>query len=154
MKRLLPLVFLAAPAFADAPLDGMWTAVEINADMVESCPPAFEMMSRQIQASIGQRDVHDIVWGGAFDPNTARGLDPGGEGLVWTRLEDGRWRGNLSGSEASYVTATMEMLDPGRIVNHVFMDIEAMMGAEGGGLPGVQGCTLTMTYKMIHESAG
>lgn len=153
MKRFLPLIFLAAPAFADAPLDGVWSAIEINADMVDSCPPAFNMMSQQMEANIGKRDVFDIAWGGTFDPNTATGIDPEAQGVVWTELEDGRWQGNLSGTEANYVTATMEMLDPARIVNRVFMDIEAMMKAEGGAIPGVEGCTLTMTYKLIHESA-
>lgn len=152
MKNLLPLIFLAAPAFADAPLDGLWTAAEINADMAETCPAAFAMMGEQMKASIGAQEVYDIDWNGTFDPNGAIGVDPGGQGIVWTPLDDGRWEGNLSGTAANYVTATMEMLDPARIVNRVFMDVEAMMATEGGAMPGVEGCTLTMTYKLLHAS--
>ena len=107
MKDFLLLIFLATPALGDAPLDGNWTATGIQADMAEMCPAYFAPMAAQMQDSIGRRDIYDLVWGGTFDPNTVGGLDPEKQGVVWTRMDDGRWRANLSGTEANYVTATM-----------------------------------------------
>lgn len=153
-RFLAALIVLATPLHAQdiVPRDGTWTVRAVDAVMGERCPAFFAPMAEQMQASIGRRDTYDVNWGGKFDPNAAQGLDPEGQGVVWVEdPETGGWKANLAGEDKDYVVARMQIEAPDTILNRVDMDIEAMMLAEGGALPGIEGCTLAMSFVMAHK---
>ncbi|MEL6587860.1 MAG: hypothetical protein AAFY65_15970 [Pseudomonadota bacterium] len=150
---LFAAVVFATPALAQdiVPRDGTWSVRSVEAEMGAVCPPYFEPMAEQMKANAGKRDLYDVSWRGAFNPNRARGLDPEQQGILW--VEDGprTWRANLAGDDKDYVVARMTLLSETEVRNTVNMDVEQMMAEEGGALPDVAGCTLTMTFLLEHK---
>ena len=152
-RYFLALLVLSSPAQAEGapPRDGVWTVRSVEAVMGAACPPYFQPMAEQMAANLGKRDTYDLRWNGRFDPNTTQGLDPDAQGVVWVAQDDGSWTANLAGEGKDYVVARMTQLSETEIMNRVEMDVERMMEVEGGALPGVAGCGLTMTLVMEHK---
>lgn len=147
---LFALLF-ASPAAAEiVPLDGKWTVRSVEADMAEECPPMFQPMADQMVANIGRRDVFDVDWPDAFDPNLASGLNPDGQPVEWIRQDDTTWTASLSGPGKEAVIGTMQVLTESEISNRVDMDVQKMMEEEGGMID-AEGCVLQIRYVMEHK---
>ncbi|PWJ18329.1 hypothetical protein [Jannaschia seohaensis] len=145
---LFLLAATALPAAAEiVPRDGTWTVRAMEAQMAEACPPMFQPMADAMVAQMGQRDVFEVDWPDAFDPNRASGLDPDGQPVAWERVDDTTWRAALSGPGTEAVIGTMQVLSETEISNRVEMDIQKMM-EEQGGMVEAEGCTLSMTFLM------
>ncbi|UWQ17140.1 hypothetical protein [Jannaschia sp. M317] len=152
MRRLaLCLCLLTTPALADiVPLNGDWTVRSVEAQMAEVCPAMFQPMADQMVANIGRRNVFEVDWNGAFDPNLASGLNPDGQPVAWEQVDDTTWRASLSGPGKEAVIATMELLSETEIQNRVNMDVQKMMEEEGGMID-AEGCTLATSFVMQHK---
>ncbi|GIT93451.1 hypothetical protein JANAI62_00740 [Jannaschia pagri] len=144
---LLACCATQAAAEGIVPRDGTWTVRSVEANMAEACPPMFQPMADQMVANIGKRDVYEVDWPDAFDPNLASGLNPDGQPVTWDRVDDVTWRASLSGPGKEAVIGTMTVVSETEIQNRVDMDVEKMMEEQGGALS-VPDCVLDMTYVM------
>jgi len=142
---------LPLPAVAEiVARDGTSTVRAMDARIAEACPPMFAPMADAIVVNIGRRDVFEVDWPDAFDPNRANGLNPDAQPVEREQVDDAARRAALSGSGTEAVIGAMQVRTETEIVNRVEMDVQKTM-EEQGGMIDAEGCSLSITCTTEHK---
>ncbi|WP_298433801.1 hypothetical protein [uncultured Jannaschia sp.] len=155
MIRFAPilLILAATPALSEiVPRDGTWQPKSRETELAPTCPPFAAGMAEMMAAGFDADQPMELAWNGRFDPNLMSIAKDDSDSLDWTRQPDGSWVAAVPGMPAGAFEVTMAALSPVLVESRVFMDIEALMKAEGEVMPGMAGCTLAI--EMTMEYAG